>query len=168
MAWWCGSTMSPSCMASISTAPWRCCSTPRARRRTGQFKVNDKDVNWRVRKTDAGLLLNLVAARPCGGTGSGKPVDDRWRLEIHLLSNKRGSSRPACTRAPKTGCALTQLKVAGVKRGFSACLYQGPRNCVVPGLLQGACQSLQLSGAYKKMTKRKAPDYGAFFSGRSL
>ena len=51
----------------------------------GQLKVNDRDVNWRVRKTDAGLLLNLVAARPLRGEWSGKAVDDRWRLEIHLL-----------------------------------------------------------------------------------
>ncbi|QHG21789.1 hypothetical protein [Pseudomonas sp. DTU12.1] len=51
----------------------------------GQLKVNDKDVNWRVRKTDGGLLLNLVAARPLRGEWSGKAVDDRWRLEIHLL-----------------------------------------------------------------------------------
>ncbi len=50
----------------------------------GQLKVNDKDVNWRVRKTDGGLLLNLVAARPLRGEWSGQEVDDRWRLEIHL------------------------------------------------------------------------------------
>ncbi|PTC23258.1 hypothetical protein C9382_31000 [Pseudomonas aylmerensis] len=48
----------------------------------------------------------------------------------------------------------------GVKRGFSACLYQGPRNWVVQGLLQGACQSLQC--VPKKIArKRKAPEYGA-------
>ena len=51
---------------------------------TGQLKVNDKDVNWRVRKTDGGLLLNLVAARPLRGEWKGEEVDDRWRLEIHL------------------------------------------------------------------------------------
>ena len=51
----------------------------------GQLKVNDTDVNWRVRKADKGLLLNLVAARPLRGEWSGKAVDDRWRLEIHLL-----------------------------------------------------------------------------------
>ncbi len=50
----------------------------------GQLKVNDKDVNWRVRKTDGGLLLNLVAARPLRGEWSGQQVDDRWRLEILL------------------------------------------------------------------------------------
>ncbi|KWV81493.1 hypothetical protein PFLL34_02537 [Pseudomonas fluorescens] len=51
---------------------------------SGQLKVNDKDVNWRIRKTDAGLLLNLVAARPLRGEWSGAEVDGRWRLEIHL------------------------------------------------------------------------------------
>ncbi|PQB02051.1 hypothetical protein B0A76_05160 [Pseudomonas fluorescens] len=48
----------------------------------------------------------------------------------------------------------------GVKRGFSACLYQGPRNWVMSGLLQGACQSLQC--VPKKIARmRKAPEYGA-------
>ncbi len=51
---------------------------------SGQLKVNDKDVNWRIRKADAGLLLNLVAARPLRGEWKGEAVDDRWRLEIHL------------------------------------------------------------------------------------
>ncbi|MGH8449417.1 hypothetical protein [Pseudomonas sp.] len=50
----------------------------------GQLKVNDKDVNWRVRKTDGGLLLNLVAARPLRGEWKGEKADGRWRLEIHL------------------------------------------------------------------------------------
>ncbi|PQZ92706.1 hypothetical protein CQ048_09310 [Pseudomonas trivialis] len=48
----------------------------------------------------------------------------------------------------------------GVKRGFSACLYQGPRNWVVQGLLQGACQSRR-SGPKNLSRKRKAPEYGA-------
>ncbi len=50
----------------------------------GQLKVNDKDVNWRVRKTDGGLLLNLVAARPLRGEWKGEKADGRWRLAIHL------------------------------------------------------------------------------------
>ncbi len=50
----------------------------------GQLKVNGKDVNWRIRKTDAGLLLNLVAARPLRGEWSGEKAEGRWRLEIHL------------------------------------------------------------------------------------
>ena len=51
---------------------------------SGQLKLNDKDVNWRVRKTDGGLLLNLVAARPLRGEWRGEKTEGRWRLEIHL------------------------------------------------------------------------------------
>ncbi|MFY0729568.1 hypothetical protein [Pseudomonas sp. NFX15] len=50
----------------------------------GQLKLADKDVNWRVRLSDGGLLLTLVAARPLQGEWAGREVDDRWRLEIHL------------------------------------------------------------------------------------
>ncbi|AWA37367.1 hypothetical protein ACTJK3_18145 [Pseudomonas sp. 22105] len=50
----------------------------------GQLKFNGKDVNWRTRLSDGGLLLTLVAARPLQGDWAGQAVDDRWRLEIHL------------------------------------------------------------------------------------
>ncbi|WP_454837676.1 hypothetical protein [Pseudomonas mohnii] len=50
----------------------------------GQLKLNGKDVNWRTRLSDGGLLLTLVAARPLQGDWTGSEVDDRWRLEIHL------------------------------------------------------------------------------------
>jgi hypothetical protein len=50
----------------------------------GQLRLGDKDVNWRVRLSDGGLLLTLVAARPLQGEWAGSEVDDRWRLEIHL------------------------------------------------------------------------------------
>lgn len=50
----------------------------------GQFKLNGKDVNWRVRLSDQGLLLTLVAARPLRGEWAGSEVDDRWRLEVRL------------------------------------------------------------------------------------
>jgi hypothetical protein len=50
----------------------------------GQLKLGGKDVNWRVRLSDGGLLLTLVAARPLQGQWAGSEVDDRWRLEIHL------------------------------------------------------------------------------------
>ncbi|MEX5684359.1 MULTISPECIES: hypothetical protein [Pseudomonas] len=52
--------------------------------RQGQLKLNDKRVNWRVRSSDGGLLLTVVAARPLQGEWAGSEVDDRWRLEIHL------------------------------------------------------------------------------------
>ncbi|VVP37540.1 hypothetical protein PS854_04643 [Pseudomonas fluorescens] len=50
----------------------------------GQLKLNDKSVNWRVRLSDGGLLLTVVAARPLQGEWAGSEVDGRWRLEIHL------------------------------------------------------------------------------------
>ncbi|MBK5509812.1 hypothetical protein [Pseudomonas sp. TH15] len=50
----------------------------------GQLKLNGKDVNWRTRASDGGLLLTVLAARPLLGEWAGSEVDDRWRLEIHL------------------------------------------------------------------------------------
>lgn len=50
----------------------------------GQLKLNGKDVNWRARASDGGLLLTVLAARPLQGDWAGSEVDDRWRLEIHL------------------------------------------------------------------------------------
>ncbi|PMV10543.1 hypothetical protein C1X83_17555 [Pseudomonas sp. GP01-A4] len=47
-----------------------------------------------------------------------------------------------------------------LKRVFSACLYQGPRNWVVTGLLQGACQNCEVAPK-NFFRKRKAPEYGA-------
>ena len=65
-------------------------------------------------------------------------------------------------RFPKRvwGAMRSASSTPGVKRGFSACLYQGPRNWVVQGLLQGACQACQF--VPKKFSrKRKAPEYAA-------
>ena len=53
----------------------------------GQFKLSGKDVNWRTRKSDGGLLLTVLAARPLLGEWVGSEVDDRWRLEIRLQAN---------------------------------------------------------------------------------
>ncbi|CRL49339.1 hypothetical protein PSHI_24300 [Pseudomonas sp. URMO17WK12:I11] len=50
----------------------------------GQLRLDDKNVNWRVRLSDGGLLLSVVAARPLQGEWAGSEVNDRWRLEIHL------------------------------------------------------------------------------------
>ncbi|VVN47502.1 hypothetical protein PS624_05938 [Pseudomonas fluorescens] len=50
----------------------------------GQFKLSGKDVNWRTRKSDGGLLLTVLAARPLLGEWVGSEVDDRWRLEVRL------------------------------------------------------------------------------------
>jgi len=50
----------------------------------GRLKVGDKDANWRVRVSDKGLLLTLLAARPLQGDWAGAKVDGRWRLAINL------------------------------------------------------------------------------------
>ena len=50
----------------------------------GQLKLNGRDVNWRTRKSDGGLLLTVLAARPLQGDWAGSEVDDRWRLQIRL------------------------------------------------------------------------------------
>ncbi|MGV8920280.1 MAG: hypothetical protein ACOH2R_21200 [Pseudomonas sp.] len=50
----------------------------------GQFKLNGKDVRWKVQRADGGLLLNLLAARPLHGDWHGAKEDGRWRLEISL------------------------------------------------------------------------------------
>ncbi|MBC8997469.1 hypothetical protein IAI51_13105 [Pseudomonas sp. N40(2020)] len=53
----------------------------------GQLKLNGKDVNWRTRVSDGGLLLTVLAARPLRGDWTGSEVDDRWRLEIRLQAD---------------------------------------------------------------------------------
>jgi hypothetical protein len=53
----------------------------------GQLKLNGKDVNWRTRKSDGGLLLTVLAARPLQGEWAGSEVGDRWRLEIRLQTD---------------------------------------------------------------------------------
>ena len=51
---------------------------------SGQLKLNGKDVNWRVSRTDGGLMLTLVAARALKGDWAGAPQDGRWRLQVSL------------------------------------------------------------------------------------
>ena len=50
----------------------------------GQLMLNGKHVNWRVRDTDGGLLLTVVAARALQGDWAGAPQDGRWRLQVSL------------------------------------------------------------------------------------
>ena len=50
----------------------------------GQLVFNGKSVNWRLRDTDGGLLLTLVAARALRGDWAGAPQDGRWRLQVNL------------------------------------------------------------------------------------
>lgn len=51
---------------------------------SGRLKVAGKDANWRLRLTDKGVLLTLLAARPLEGDWAGAKVDGRWRLVISL------------------------------------------------------------------------------------
>jgi len=50
----------------------------------GQLSFGDKPVSWRLRKTDQGLLLSLVAARPLQARWAGESVEDRWRVQVRL------------------------------------------------------------------------------------
>ncbi|SEH84099.1 hypothetical protein NLK61_11620 [Pseudomonas fuscovaginae UPB0736] len=50
----------------------------------GRLKIAGKDANWRLRLTDKGVLLTVVAARPLQGDWAGAKVDGRWRLAINL------------------------------------------------------------------------------------
>ncbi|MFJ4372768.1 hypothetical protein ACIP1T_09125 [Pseudomonas japonica] len=50
----------------------------------GQLNFADRPVSWRLRKTDGGLLLSLVAARPLQARWAGESVEDRWRVQVRL------------------------------------------------------------------------------------
>lgn len=50
----------------------------------GTFKLNGRDVRWRVQKSDKGLLLTLLATRPLRGDWHGAAQNGRWRLEVSL------------------------------------------------------------------------------------
>ncbi|WP_110972318.1 hypothetical protein [Pseudomonas huaxiensis] len=50
----------------------------------GQLTYDGKPVSWRIRKSDQGLLLSLVAARPLQARWAGESVEDRWRVQVRL------------------------------------------------------------------------------------
>ncbi|NWA04888.1 hypothetical protein [Pseudomonas gingeri] len=50
----------------------------------GRLTVAGKDANWRVRLSDKGVLVTLLAARPLHGEWAGAQVDGRWRLVVNL------------------------------------------------------------------------------------
>ncbi|WP_268799117.1 hypothetical protein [Pseudomonas huanghezhanensis] len=50
----------------------------------GELKLEGRDVRWRVQRSDKGLLLNLLAARPLHGDWHGVTEGGRWRLQISL------------------------------------------------------------------------------------
>ena len=50
----------------------------------GQIEMAGKPVGWRVQKSDKGLLLSLVAARPLDGDWAVDAVEGRWRVQVRL------------------------------------------------------------------------------------
>ena len=54
------------------------------RSQKGQLTLAGKPVSWRLQKSDQGLLLSLVAARPLRGDWAGESVDGRWKVQVRL------------------------------------------------------------------------------------
>ncbi|MFK0086088.1 hypothetical protein ACIQUS_02200 [Pseudomonas sp. NPDC090755] len=50
----------------------------------GQLQLQGKPVTWRVQKSDGGLLVTLVAARPLHGDWAGAEDEGRWRVQVRL------------------------------------------------------------------------------------
>ena len=50
----------------------------------GQLSLQGKPVSWRVQKSDEGLLLTVIAARPLHGEWAGAEDDGRWRVQVTL------------------------------------------------------------------------------------
>lgn len=50
----------------------------------GQLRLEGKPVGWRVQKSDKGLLLTVVAARPLRGTWDAAEDAGRWRVQVRL------------------------------------------------------------------------------------
>jgi len=50
----------------------------------GQLQLQGKPVSWRVQKSDGGLLITLVAARPLHGEWTGAEDEGRWRVQVRL------------------------------------------------------------------------------------
>lgn len=50
----------------------------------GQLDVQGKPVAWRVQKSEQGLLLTVVAARPLHGQWAGAEDAGRWRVQVRL------------------------------------------------------------------------------------
>lgn len=54
------------------------------REQQGQLRLQDKVVNWRLRRERRDLLLRVLAARPLRGTWRAEELDGRWRLRVSL------------------------------------------------------------------------------------
>ncbi|MDV9030690.1 hypothetical protein Q7C30_001045 [Pseudomonas sp. RAC1] len=50
----------------------------------GQLTLQGRPVGWRLQRSDEGLVLSLVAARPLRGTWSAAEDAGRWRVQVRL------------------------------------------------------------------------------------
>ncbi|MGE8467676.1 MAG: hypothetical protein ACN6QE_16315 [Pseudomonas putida] len=50
----------------------------------GQLSLQGKPVGWRLQKSEEGLLLTVVAARPLQGEWAGAEDAGRWRVQVRL------------------------------------------------------------------------------------
>ena len=50
----------------------------------GQLSLQGKPVGWRLQKSDKGLLLTVIAARPLHGEWAGAEDAGRWRVQVKL------------------------------------------------------------------------------------
>ncbi|MEN5305227.1 hypothetical protein [Pseudomonas sp. TWI628] len=50
----------------------------------GQLDLQGKPVGWRLQKSDKGLLLTVIAARPLHGEWAGAEDAGRWRVQVKL------------------------------------------------------------------------------------
>ncbi|MEE1887651.1 hypothetical protein [Pseudomonas carassii] len=50
----------------------------------GQLTLQDKPVGWRLQKSEAGLVLTVVAARPLRGEWNATEEAGRWRVQVRL------------------------------------------------------------------------------------
>ncbi|QXH47065.1 hypothetical protein KSS93_03845 [Pseudomonas xanthosomatis] len=50
----------------------------------GQLMLQGKPVGWRLQKSQEGLLLTLIAARPLRGEWAGAEDAGRWKVQVRL------------------------------------------------------------------------------------
>ena len=50
----------------------------------GQLMLEGKPVGWRLQKSEEGLLLTVVAARPLQGNWAGAEDAGGWRVQVRL------------------------------------------------------------------------------------
>jgi hypothetical protein len=50
----------------------------------GQLMLQGKPVGWRLQRSEKGLLLTLVAARPLRGEWAGAEDAGRWKVQVRL------------------------------------------------------------------------------------